>query len=203
MDTYMRLRRRILDSCKFDAVATYSELKPYYDRLERHERISDVIKSFVNDKLYGRKYSLRVMRDDGSEDLLSFDVKGSLRSEPFSTISSLPREEMYAVAKKIIVALSQLDEILMHGRKTGYVPNDPSHKRHAGAKFVYSLHAVSDEGNGDKFPAVAEILLPTSGANQVYQLNVKGSSTFKGRVKTLKGSFSVSPTSVTISMVEA
>ncbi len=202
MDSYMLLRRLFLNTCALDSVATYAELQPYFDRLKRREKISSVLKDFVNDRLYGRSYTLQMKNDDGSEEIISFDVKGSLRTETFSTISMLSAEEMYAVAKYILIALSQLDEILMHGRKTRMVERDPNHKKHAGAKFVYSLHPVKDEESGKKFPALAEILLPTSGANHVYQLNVKGSGTFNGRVKRLKGAFSVSPDAVIIRMAE-
>lgn len=199
------LRSYLARNVYLDSITVeYQSLKKYFHRLDKGDKISSILKDYVVQNLIGKTFSVDVPSDIGGYETKKVKIYKNLATKPFVVINTLPNEKMRDVAKKMLIALAHTDEILRKGTKTRFVKADPTHTdknnkpKHAGAKFVYSLHNVYGE-DGHKFPVIAEMMFPTSGADQLYHMNVKGSSTFHNRVTKLKGEFVVKKDSVEFS----
>lgn len=186
----------------FDSVA-YEFLQPYFSRLENGDNIAEVLRDYVRLNLKSKAFSVTIPLENGETETREVKIYNNLAQEPFQTIRAMKgasQEDRVAVARKILIALSQTGPILAHGKVTRYVDSDGH--AHAGAKFAYALQ-VLDAEDGSRFPAVAVLMFPKAVGNgkasdQLYQMNVKGSGTFKGRMKQLKGKFIADGDSVKI-----
>lgn len=188
----------------FDAIyIEYPPLVPYFTLLDRTVKllgvkaIDRVLAKFIDDKLKNKKYNLYVCYPNGSLKKFSVGIFGKLKKEPLQTMRGLKLDQKIKVAKRLLVSLYHLDEILTSGRKTVLVQTDREHKtttgkiKHAGAQWLYAKQWVWAMGSKDtgKFQAIAEIKLPQQGSNQVYQVNVEGSVTFEARSQFIKDLF--------------
>lgn len=200
----------------FDAVTIeYPALKPYFRKLDENKRLNEVfrrsyqrkniqgpaacarkvIREYVEKEMMNKKYSLTIKKG-GKVEKLSIGVFSSLKTEPSQRLLGLPFDQLYTTAKRILIALHQADKVLMGGLKTLPIPSDNEHlktnmkPKHAGAKWIYSLSFLWDLGDkGTKFPAIGQIMLPSPGKNQFYQMNVEGTVSFKKRKDALNGNF--------------
>ena len=197
------------DDVVFDDTSK-SRIMEAIEAINQGEKVESVIFKFVYKNLRKRRYKITV-RDNGKRDEVEVGIFRSLCEEPYQCIKRIKEDELQKIAaKRMILALARVREIVRFGKRTDYIPNDAAHltasgkQKHKGAKFVYSMHDVREWAHetetlkndkkpkkvGEKqekemFTAIAEILLPKIGEKQIYQMNIEGSTTFKDRSRAI------------------
>lgn len=177
----------------YDSVSNNSSLLPYFRRVDSAKSAKElrkVLEEFVEKHAIGKRYKIHFIDEHGDE-VTKFVVVGSaFKTKIYQQTASLNPQQSKACVKRLINAVSQLDEILTKGDLTGFVASDekmrPSGiRRHVGAKFVYAQRVLSVENI--TYNAIAELMFPLSEVNTVKQLAVEGGDTYSKRLSSLKG----------------
>lgn len=145
MDTYFRLRQILFDSWAFDSIRSTVDLAPFFERLDKGEGVFKVIRDYVKTIDTNRNWTVRV----GNE---SYVVRIYKKIAGESS-SKIPKEKSQAklIAKRILICLANLENILKDGIKTRFIPNDNRKNingviRHEGWRWIYVREFIEEPG---------------------------------------------------------
>lgn len=182
----------------------FPELQQYFDRIDRDEHPRRVLRSYTDAHLKGKRF-VAVFKTNTMNEQRILHVYPKFGDHLASSFLKMTREEQKKIAKRTLIGLSKIDEILKNGSKTVLLdPKDPL--SHTGWKFMTVISPVLDE-DGHKFPVKVEIKLAIDviDKDRIHHLNVKGSDTFncdaKDDTTTLKGKFLMKGETVEIEMM--
>ena len=140
MDSYMLLRRLILDSCVFDEVPRTGLSAPYEDRIDRGESPNVVIRDCIRNAIPANTtWTVRV-----GHQTYQLHIKAKVAGEIFSKLRPAQRDDAKyrSAAKKIVRCITSLESVLRDGTKSRFIANDDRLNRHGvikhqGWKWIY------------------------------------------------------------------
>lgn len=140
MDSYMLLRRLILDSCVFDVVPRTGLSAPYEDRIDRGESPNVVIRDCIRHVIpVNTTWTVRV-----GHQTYQLHIKAKVAGEIFSKLRPAQRDDAKYrnAAKKILRCIASLESVLRDGVKSRFLANDDRPNRHGvikhkGWKWIY------------------------------------------------------------------
>lgn len=177
----------------FDSASCDVSLVPFFRRIDAAKSAKElrkVLEEYVEKHALGKRYRIHYRGEKGDEVTKLVSVGGAFKTKIYQQTASLNPQQSKECVKRLIVAVSQLDEILTKGDLTGFVASDEKMRssgtrRHVGAKFVYAQKMMSMEGR--HYGAIAELMFPLSEFNSVKQLAVEGGDTYGNRLSSLMG----------------
>ena len=159
------------------SVSKYPNLKGYFEKVERGDHPRTVLEDFVKKNIAGRRYKMR-LRIDGIEKSYSVHVLSNLGSHAPSTFLHLDKEVQKEIAKKAIIGLYKIDDVLQNGIKSR--PHKPN-ESHQGWEFVTVKKSIQDD-EGNPFNFIAEIRIPSElilDNPRLHAINPEGSDTYR------------------------
>lgn len=93
-------------------------------------------------------------------------------------------EEQKLVAKRMLIALADIQSILQDGEKTGWLANFHKDRADNGAMFCYAKKTVTNAILGLPIQAMVTIRYLVK-QNRAYSINVEGSATYKQKIEKL------------------
>jgi hypothetical protein len=145
---------------EIDNISSFAELWKYVER-------------YVRRNWQGRKFKMDL--PDGSKQIIS--VSGALHGEVRSTVCSKTLGDLTqrkTMAKKLIIAMAHLDDILAKGEKVGWVPTG-----HPGNVAVY-VKTTLPYGYGHRFTVILTVKRAPDSIGP-YSINTPGTTTYQER----------------------
>ena len=196
MDSYMLLRRLILDGCNykgtFDDLTSTPETIPYFKALDSGINPTTVVDQFIQEHVQLKKFWVVV---DNTRLPVSVS-KSNFKGKVVGVVRRLEKGNPRAVnvSKKLIICLANLQKMLREGEKTIFVKSKPKKagKEHKGSKWIYVRDLIVEPGLKGRavleieFPPVKEDPNQPRGANKLYHATVKGAVGFASRNGTVE-----------------
>lgn len=166
----------------FDSIDMKPELLPYFERLDKGDKPNVVIRDYANKFVKLKKFTVSINGKDYPI-IINSKFKGKAVT---ATSPSYSRQHAVKTTKRILICLANLDQVLVNGEKTRFVPSSPKKEKHKGDKWIYAREFIQTPGL--RGPVVAEILFPNQsspsapkGSDRLYHTTVKGAVGFRAR----------------------
>lgn len=198
--SYDTLRRMILDACSFDEYAVFDDVygtpesRRYAARIDAGENPRTVVREFAKQVVDGRTWTVKVNGKSYKVRMTSRfkgEVASKIQKLPSKTASERQKKKFYGIAKRTLVCLANLEEILAKGKYSRPIANDDRIKSagvaHDGWKWIY-VREVSKEP-GAKGKVLVQIALtdhennPQRPPNQIYNVSVEKNRYYPVRAK--------------------
>ena len=148
--SYDTLRRMILDACSFDEYAVFDDVygtpesRRYAARIDAGENPRTVVREFAKQVVDGRTWTVKV-NGESYQVRMTSRFKGEVASKiPVKLpdyASNRRRKKILGIAKRTLVCLANLEEILASGKYSRPIPNDDRMKvsgiAHQGWHWIY------------------------------------------------------------------
>lgn len=176
---YDLLRRGLVAYCRFDDIRGNDLTQEYFDRLDRGEPINKTLRNFIQEHVHLKQFRVNV-NGQWYPVKINSDFKGEVCN---ATKGVETRTQAVLVAKRILVCLANLRQVLEDGQKTGFVSSVK--KKHGGARWLYIKEFCADPGIRGE--VVLELRFPISEpgsprVNTVYHLTARGAKGFRNRL---------------------
>ena len=176
---YDLLRRGLVAYCRFDDIRGNDLTQEYFDRLDRGELINKTLRNFIQEHVHLKQFRVNV-NGQWYPVKINSSFTGKVGN---ATQGAESRAQAVLVAKRILVCLANLRQVLEDGQKTGFVPSYGG--KHDGARWVYVKEfCVDPDIRGE---VILELRFPVSKpgspmANTVYHLTARGAQGFRDRL---------------------
>ena len=143
MDSYMLLRRLILDGCyyegTFDDLTSTPETIPYFKALDSGINPTTVVDRFIQDHVQLKKFWVVVDNKRLPVTVSKSNFKGKVVGVVRKLEKGTPRA--VNVSKKLIICLANLQKMLQEGEKTVFVKSEPKKagQKHKGSKWFSTV----------------------------------------------------------------
>jgi len=168
-----------LETVVLDSVDDSEVDEAFFQIAERKIGMQEIIKGFIKKHLKTKTFHFKAVEDG---ELKEFNCKYHSRfpNEAYRIVTKLPYEEMAFLAKRLIVALANLEEIMDKGKVTPPLPADEG-SNHEGERFIYSKKQVVYKGL-EPFNALSEVKITKDRKSLgIYKLNIEGSASYNRR----------------------
>lgn len=201
--SYDTLRRMILDACSFDEYAVFDDVygtpesRRYAARIDAGENPRTVVREFAKQVVDGRTWTVKV-NGESYQVRMTSRFKGEVASKiPVKLpdyASNRRRKKILGIAKRTLVCLANLEEILASGKYSRPIPNDDRMKvsgiAHQGWHWIY-VKDISREA-GAKGKVLVQIALTNyeldkkQPPNNIYNVVSEGNLNFAKRMSQFK-----------------
>lgn len=201
--SYETLRRMIFDICCdelcddeyvfFDDIGSTLESKPFEDRIDAGENPRVVVREFAKKIVDGRTWTVTI---EGKSYRVRFtsnfkgEVASKVQHRHNRNANDRQIKKFRAKAKRTIICIANLEEILAKGKRTRFMRNDDRIKRgitaHEGWRWLYFGEKIKSVGaNGSVLVQVAfpDQQKEKGRPNMIYNVAVEGNRYFPSREK--------------------